>query len=50
MTSDRYASRRALHAAVNGRELEMPEGAEAAWGIAGFGAHHWRWPLEVVER
>jgi hypothetical protein len=49
MTSERYASTLALHAAVNGRAPEMLEALRPPGIIAALGALHWRWRREVVE-
>ena len=49
MTSDRYVSKRAIQAAVNGRELEVLEALGVARGDCRPRRAHWRWRLEVVE-
>jgi hypothetical protein len=49
MTSDRYASARALHAAVNGHEPKMREALAPPGVIADFAARQRRWRHEVVE-
>jgi hypothetical protein len=47
MTSDCYVSTRAIRAAVKGRETEVLEALGMPGVIAGRGAPHWRWRLEV---
>jgi hypothetical protein len=49
MTSERYASTRALDGAVNGRETGMLKATEAPGRSWALGGPHWRWRVEVAE-
>jgi hypothetical protein len=49
MLSDCHASTRAIRTAVTGREPEVLYALKPPGAIAGPGACHWRWWLEVVE-